>query len=201
MKTVLRSLGTSLLLLAPSLAALAEEGGHGGGGHHEAHVEWFKWSMDAPPVGWLFVDFAIFLFIIAKLAGKPLSEFLATRHGAVKKAIEEAQAARALAEKKAAEFDARMKNLDAEVQAIRDDFNNSGKAVASRIVENAQKTADRILKDAQLTIEAEQVRAQGALKAETSRLALGLAEKMVKDRLAAGDHTRLANDFAQELRN
>ena len=196
MNKTLSAVGSALLLLTSSVA-LAE----GGGTHHAPHVEWFKWSMDAPPVGWLIVDFAVFFFLLVRFGGGPLSAYLLNRHTAVKKAIEEAQAAKADAEKKAREFEARVNALDVEVTKIRDEFKKSGEALRDRILESGRRMGERIAADAKTTIAAEETRAHELLKQEAARLALQLAEKAVREKVGAPDHKRLNEDFVRELRS
>lgn len=197
----MKKLLVTALTLLPAIALAAEEAHGGGGGHHAPHVEWWKPSMAAPPVGWLIVDFAIFLFLLVRFGGGPLSSYLTNRHNAVKKAIEEAQAAKAEAERKAREYDERVRSLDAEVAKIRDEFKRSGEAVQARVLESAKRSAERIAADAKSTIAAEEARAQQQLKAEAARLALELAEKAVREKVGAPDHKRLNEDFVRELRS
>ncbi|MEW5853896.1 MAG: ATP synthase F0 subunit B [Myxococcota bacterium] len=186
----------------PAVDALAAGGGGGAhGGGHAPHVEFWKWSMEAPPIGWMVFDFAVFMFLLVRYAGKPLSNYLVQRHTGVKKAMEEAAAAKAEAERKAREYEDRIKKLDAEVAAIKEDFVRNGQLVRERLVENGKVSADRLLKDAQLTISAEEKRALESLKSEAARLALEMAEKMVRERLAAPDHKRMTDDFIRELRS
>jgi F-type H+-transporting ATPase subunit b len=174
------------------------EGGHGGG-HHAPHVEFWKWDMNAPPVGWLAVDFALFLIILVRFGGRSVTENLRQNHQDVKKAIQEAAAAKADAEKKAREYEERLKALDGEVATLRREFKEGGEAARVRIVQAAEKTAERMRKDADAQIAAEEARARDALKAEAARLALGLAEQRVKEQLKAEDHARLNKDFVREL--
>jgi F-type H+-transporting ATPase subunit b len=212
-KSALAAGALTTLLAGPVLAeephgAPQHGGEHGGGhgvehgtGHHAPHVEFFKWDSNAPPVGWLAFDFAIFLWLLVRFAGKPLADTVASRHLAVKKAIEEAAAAKAEAEKKAAEFDARIKSLDAEVDALRAEFRKAGDATRERLAEAGKRTAERIARDAALTISAEEQRARDLLQQEAARLALDMAEKLVRERLGAGDHQKLREDFVRELGN
>jgi F-type H+-transporting ATPase subunit b len=202
MKTCARLVAATLPLLTAAQALAAGGGGeHGGGAHHAPHFEWFKWDMNAPPVGWLIFDFALFLFLLVKFAGKPLSNALAQRHHAVKKAIEEAAAAKADAVKKAAEFDARLKTLDAEIAALREEFKKSGEAARERLQDAGKRTADRLLKDTQLQIGAEEARATQALRQEAARLALEMAEKLVGERVKDADHKKFKDDFVAGLRS
>jgi F-type H+-transporting ATPase subunit b len=152
-------------------------------------------------VGWLILDFAIFLYLVVHFGGPWLSKRLASRHDAVRAAMEEAAAAKAQAEEKARVFEERLRNLDTEIQAIRDDFRKGGEAVRESLSESGRLAAERIARDASLTIAAETERARVALKEEAARLALELAEGMVRDRLTDADRARFREEFIRELRS
>jgi F-type H+-transporting ATPase subunit b len=185
------------VVLSSSLAMAAG----GGAAHAEPHVEFWKWSTHAPPVGWLWVNFMVFAALVYRFVGKPLSNHLVQRHKAVRDAIAEAGRAREEAERKAREFEERVRRLDGEIEDIKAGFRQDGEAVRDRIVEAGKQSAERLIHDAKLTIRAEQIRAQEQLKREAARLALELAEKRVAERLVDDDHRRLREDFVRELRS
>ena len=196
----LRNAALAAFTLVPWVA-LASGGGEAAGGHGAPHVEFWKWDMHAPPVGWLIFDFALFVWILVRFAGRPLSDTLAQRHNAVKKAIEEAAQAKAEAERKAREFDERVKKLDGEIALLRAELRKNGEAARERLTEAGKRTAERIAKDTQMTIAAEETRAKEALQQEAARLALEMAEKIVGQKLTADDHKKLREDFVRELGN
>ena len=65
--------------------------------------------------------------------------------------------------------------------------------------EAGQAAAERILKDAEDTISAEFDKAQTALKLEASRLALTVAEEMIRSNIANDDHARLEQGFIADV--
>ncbi|MBI5494123.1 MAG: hypothetical protein HY904_03795 [Deltaproteobacteria bacterium] len=197
----MRTLLGRAALMAITLAPLAALASGGEGGHAAPHVEFWKWDMHAPPVGWLIFDFALFLVLLVRFAGRPLRDTLVQRHNLVKKAIEEAAAAKAEAEKKAREFDERVQRLDGEIATLRAELKAGGEAARERLTEAGRRTAERIARDTQMTIAGEETRARQALQQEAARLALELAEKIVGQKLNADDHKKLRDEFVRELGN
>lgn len=199
-----------LAALMPTLVAVstlgtdamaAGGGGHGGG--HTPHVEnWWKLGAEwahAPALGWMFVTFFTFCGILDYFVRQPLSNFLETRSEGVRKALAEAQEARAEAESKARDYETRLARLDDEVDALRKEFEDRGKAEAARLEEVGEQTAARIAKDAEDTIAAETERAQLALSAEAARLAVSLAEKKITSAASEADDARLQTAFLNDL--
>ena len=67
-------LGAATLLLA--LSAHAEEA-HG---EHAIEINWWGWpNNEHPPLGWLIVNFAIFMFLLVRFAKKPMVAGMAKR--------------------------------------------------------------------------------------------------------------------------
>ncbi len=199
------NLTTLLATLAPltlATGALAKGGG-GHGGAHAPHVaNWFNLGAEwahAPALGWMFVTFFTFCGIVVYFVRKPLGNFLETRSEGVRKALAEAQEARAEAEAKARDYETRLARLDDEVAALRKEFVDRGNAEAARLEEVGEQTAARIAKDAEDTIAAETERAQLALSTEAARLAVSLAEQKITSAASAQDDARLQASFLADL--
>lgn len=196
MTTVLRS---GLLLLAtivPSLLLASSGGGHGGA---EPHVNWWAFDPHAPAVGWLFVDFLVFITLLVLLARKPLSQFLQGRALGIQRAIEEATRAKEAAEARAAELERRLKDLDLEVKGLREDIQQAGQRERQRLEQEAKEAAERLARDTDLQIQSELAQARAVLKAEAVTLATQLAEQRLRETLNAEDYKRLNREFVDSF--
>ncbi len=189
---------TSLFVPAVALAA------NGEGDHHAPHVEnWWgalsETNAEAPALGWMMVTFATFLAILYASIRRPLTTYLSARSDEVRHALEEAKQARAEAEAKAREYEERLANLDAEVDALKQDFRARGEAELRRLEQAGKATAERIAKDAEDTIAAEMDRAQQALKQEAAKLSLEMAEETLRGAIGSDDHHRLEKAFLADV--
>ena len=137
------------------------------------------------------MTFAVFAGGLLWIIKPRMANLLEERSYNVKKAIEEAQRARAAAEARALDAENRLASLGDETKRLRADFEIQGRAEMARIEKMAEETALRIAKDAEDTILAETERARQSLRAEASRLALELAEERIRAALSADDDTRL----------
>lgn len=183
-----------LAIVLASTSSRAEKHGAAEGGH-EPHIS-NMWGVGAqyaetPALGFLTITFLVFVLGLFFILRKPVAILVENRSDAVRKAIEEAQRAKAAAEARAREAEARLASLDDEMKRLRADFEMQGKAEMARIEKMADETALRIAKDAEDTIAAESERARQTLRAEAARLALELAEERIRGALSSDDDARL----------
>jgi F-type H+-transporting ATPase subunit b len=177
------------VLLTASLALASE---HGGGHEGAHHIDWYYLGGQI----FTFFVFVIGLFVAGK---KPITEFFAGRHTAVKAAVEEAQRAKQDALAKAAAYEQKMKDIDSEMKALADSFKASAAAEKQRLIEDAEAAAKRISKEAEAVISTELEKAQTKLRQDTADLALQLAEEILRRELKTEDQKRLVSEFTSRL--
>ena len=182
------------LLIYPEL--LASASAHGS----DLHINWWGFDSHAPAVGWLFVDFLIFLAIIFFLARRPLMEILRQRSLDIKNAIEEARKAQQAAEERAAELEKRLKDLDSEIKTLEADIKASGEKERDKLKQEGELTSKRILQDASSQIEHELFKVRNSLKEQTVELSMELAQKLLKEKLSDEEHKKINLSFLEELR-
>lgn len=173
--------------------------GHGAQGEGALHINWWAFDPHAPALGWLLVDFAVFVFIIYWFGRKPIAAFLQDRSDSIRAALEEAKQAKAEAEARAAELEQRVKALDGELQQIREDIHHLGESERKSLIAEGEKAAERMLADTELQIQNELERAKASLKNQTLNEALALAEQQLRAQMTAKDYSRLNAEFTQSL--
>jgi F-type H+-transporting ATPase subunit b len=117
---------------------------------------------------WEIVSFAILFYVLAKYAFPPILEALDARERKIRESIDTAERRRAEADRRLAEYEARMKG--------------------------AQREADRIKAAAARDIDQERRRALEEVRSYTTDLALRVAEKLLERSLTDADHKRLAEE-------
>src|SRR5262249_54153888 len=131
-------------------AAVAEHGEHAEHGEeHEAKIEnW--WDLDykakhlPPPFGFAIINFLIFAAIMYKLAAKPLKSFIAERHSGIRKALDEASALHKEAVEKLKGYEARISNIDAEINQLLAQIKQEAEAEKARLIAAAEDQAKRL---------------------------------------------------------
>ncbi len=174
-----------------------EKAGEKAGEHAEAAEQhelpnqiWWKWA-----------NFGILALGLGYLIRKNAGPFFASRSAEIQKGITEAAAIKAEAEERARTIEAQVANLAAEVNRLRETSRQEIAAEGARI---SGETAQNILK---IQAQAEQEIASAAknasldLKAQAAELAMGLAEKEIRERLTPQTQDGLVESFVRDLRH
>lgn len=131
-------------------AAAEDHGGgdHGGGDHGGGHSEG-PISFQADLALWSLISFLIFLFLLKKIAWGPMIEGLDKRESNIRGALEDAQKARDQAAKLLSDHEAKMANVQKEVDEIiaeaRRDAEHTATSIKEKAEAEAESTRNRVL--------------------------------------------------------
>jgi F-type H+-transporting ATPase subunit b len=145
------------------------------------------------------INFLILLFVLWKLLYKPLLSKLEERSQAIKKSLEEAQAARAEAQRQREEHAAKIQAANAEAQAIRAAALAEAAEEQRRLVEAARAEAGRLVASAKAELDQDVRRARQELRQEVADLSITVAEQLIKKSLRDEDHRRIVQDTLARL--
>jgi F-type H+-transporting ATPase subunit b len=174
------------LLLSVALvdsAAASESGGH------------------APSVGLLvlnFVNFALYAYILRRFAWPPISRYLKDRHAGVVAALEAARRAQAEAEAIKAEYEEKLRTLEADAARARAEVLAIAEVEARNLLDQARHAADRVRNDARLVAEQEVARARRLLQEESAALVAHVAGELIARHLTPQDQSRFIADFVAQ---
>ncbi len=145
------------------------------------------------------VNFGLLLIVLSKLLYRPLLGKMEERAQAIKKSLEEAQAARAEAQREREEHAAKIQAAHAEAQAIRAAALKEAAEEQRRLVEAARAEAARLVGSAKAELEQDVRRAKQELRREVSDLAISVAERVIRKSLRDEDHRRIVEDAIARL--
>lgn len=148
-----------------------------------------------------FVNFALYAYIMWRFAWPPLVRYLKERRAGVVEALAAAATARAEAEAMRADFEAKLRNVEADAERAREELMAIARIEAAQIVEQAQRSADRIRRDAKLVADQEVARARRQLQEEAARLIASIAAGLVAKQLTGDDQVRFIKDFIAEAKS
>jgi F-type H+-transporting ATPase subunit b len=178
----------------------AKAHGEGHGGHELAPFNFADFSnKETRPFVALLINFALLLFLYYRFGKEGVASALKNRRESIAKEIEEAQRIRREAAARAKEYQAKLEKLDEEMDVARKALIEAGKGEKERIVREAEEKADRMRRDAQFLLEQELKQLKVDLTRETVDVAVSAAEELLKQRVTAADHERLAEDFLTQL--
>jgi F-type H+-transporting ATPase subunit b len=176
------------LMFGTMLAALpvfAQEGGDAATDSPTGHA--FRWINFAIIVGLL-------IFAFAKL-----SPAFRKKAQGISEKIAEGSRAREAAERQRQEIQAKVANLETEIQQLRVQAKRDAEAEAQRLRDTARAESEKIEQAARVEIDAAARAGRQELKALGARLSIQLAEAMLRQELTLQAETKLFHSFVAEL--
>ncbi len=175
------------LVLLPTIALAA------GGGH----------AVDS---GVLIKDFAYRVFNFALMVGllvyflrKPLRNGLRSRRAEIEKTLQDAQAAKEAAEAKYQEYSEKLEKATEEIAAISQAILREGQHERDKILESARQLSVKIQQEADAKAVNAVATAKAELREEAARLAVELAEQLLKNEFSPQDQKRLVDEYMQKV--
>ncbi len=148
---------------------------------------------------WTIIIFIILLFILRKLAWKPLISSLNNREQMIKDSVDKAERLRQEAEKMVEENKKLLERADAESRKII----NEGKAYADKVrnelLAKANQDTNRMVEQAKSDIEREKVSAMNELKNEIANLAIQAAEKIIDENLDEKKQKKIVDNIIKQI--
>ncbi|MCM2358523.1 MAG: ATP synthase F0 subunit B [Geobacteraceae bacterium] len=190
--SVIITAAVCLLLTGLAVAGFASEGGEGA-----HHVDTAKQMKD---FGWRVLDFAaLFALIVWALKKADVKGTLAQRQAGIDKALKEADEAKLAAERKLAEYSAKLAAANKEIDEIYAAIRTEGEAEKARILAEARVTAEKIREQAKQTAGQEVLKARTELRKEAARLAVEIAEQNIKEKIRKDDQDRLVGEYLTKV--
>ena len=176
----------AVLVLAVATACPAAEGGEGGGRQ--------IWDMV-----WRIVNFLILVAILWKLLADKIKSYFSDRRIEIAEMIDTADKARNEAEKQFADYQSRLKNIDSDVQEIRDAIMGELEGEKQRIIEEGKVVAERIIEQAKWSAEQEIVKAKNSLRNQVVDMAGDMASGLVTNSMTPEDQKRLIEEYLDKV--
>ena len=176
----------AVLVLAVATACPAAEGGEGGGRQ--------IWDMV-----WRIVNFLILVAILWKLLADKIKTYFSDRRIEIAEMIDTADKARTEAEKQFADYQSRLKNIDRDIQEIRDAIMGELEGEKQRIIEEGKVVAERIIEQAKWSAEQEIVKAKNSLRNQVVDMAGDMASGLVTNSMTPEDQKRLIEEYLDKV--
>ena len=159
-----------------------------------------KWlSFDPGLFLWTIVTFFIVLAILKWKAWGPLINVLDKREEDIREALASAEKARQDAEKASSEYEAMMRNAQAEAQQIVSEGKAAGERVKNDIQSAANDKADEIIEKAKDQIDAERRKAIQEIKSSVVNLSMDAAAKVIERNLDSDDNRKLVDQALEGI--
>ena len=180
-----------------SQAAQQPEGEHAAaeGEHHDESIGGMILGM-----GWQVANFIIFVGVLYYFLNKPIRDYLASRHSAIRKDLVEAAELRASANDQLAKIDAKLQALPGELTALRARGAEEIKAEDQRIAQQAAADRDRLLEQTRREIDLQVRLAKKEILEHAANLSVQLATERIKKDVTPADQERLIDRYLTQVK-
>jgi len=148
---------------------------------------------------WTVITFVILLLLLKKVAWKPLLTALDEREKLIKESLEKSERAKEEAEKLISENKANLAKAEEESQKVIAQAREFAEKLKTQIVEESKAEAKKMIDDASVEIERKSKESFESLKNQVAEIAVGAAEKILKENLDKEKQLVLVNKFIDEL--
>ncbi len=148
---------------------------------------------------WTVVTFLFLLFILAKVAWKPILKSLSDRESFIKESLDKADIARKDAEKMLVDNKASILKAEEEAQKIIEQSREMAEKLKSQILEESKAQAKKMIEDATSEIQRKNTEAFGKLKEQVADIAVNAAEKIIKETLDKEKQINLVSKYIDDM--
>ena len=148
---------------------------------------------------WTLVTFLFLLFVLVKIAWKPILKSLNEREKLIKDSLENAENARKDAERMIAENKANMQKAEEEGQKLIEQSREYAEKLKNQILDESKVQAKKMIDDAAVEIQRKNADAFNKLKDQVADIAVQAAGKIIKENLDKDKQVNLVNKFIDDL--
>ena len=144
-------------------------------------------------------NFILMVGLLAYFVTKPIRKGLKTRRDEIEKTLADARTAKEAAEAKHREYSEKLAKATEEIATLTEAIRRDGELEREKILAAAKQLAVKIEKEADNKAFSVVAKARIELREEAARLAVELAEDMLKKQVSADDQKRLVDEYMQKV--
>jgi len=148
---------------------------------------------------WTVITFIILLFVLKKVAWKPILSALNEREAAIKESLEKAEKAKEEAQKILQENQASLLKAEEESKKIIEQSRQYADKLKEQMLQESREQAQKIIDDASAQIEEKKEAAFNELKTRVAEIAINAAEKILKENLNQDSHRKLVDRYIEDI--
>jgi F-type H+-transporting ATPase subunit b len=148
---------------------------------------------------WTVVTFVALLFILKKVAWKPILKSLNEREAFIKDSLEKAEKAQAEAEKLLEENKANLAKAEEEAQKVIAQGREYSEKLKQQMLDESKSEARKMIDDAKAEIESKNKEAFNNLKEQVADIAVEAAEKILRENLDKEAQKKIVQKYIDDL--
>ncbi|NWF87984.1 MAG: F0F1 ATP synthase subunit B [Ignavibacteriaceae bacterium] len=178
-------------MLATNVLAMLALSSEGGGGS----------LVDINPglIVWTAITFLLLLFILKKIAWKPILSALEQRETAIKESLEKAEKAKDEAQRILNENKANLLKAEEESKKIIEQGRIYAEKLKDQVLKESKEQAQKLIQDASAEIERKKEAAFSELKSHIADLVIETTEKVLGETVDKSVHKKIADKYINEI--
>jgi F-type H+-transporting ATPase subunit b len=148
---------------------------------------------------WTVLTFLVLLFVLRKIAWKPLLEALDAREKRIEEALEKAQLAQKEAERAIAENKRRSDEAMRQAEQLMEQARLDAERTRQKMVEEARAESQRVVDQGLRRLEAEQRAAMAEVRTIAADLAIRAAARLIQSSLTEQQQHQIVDQFLAEV--
>jgi len=148
---------------------------------------------------WTVITFLILLFVLKKIAWKPILSALNQREDAIKESLEKAEKAKEEAQKILQENQASLLKAEDESKKIIEQSRQFAEKMKDQMLRDSKEQAQKIIEDASIQIDQKKEAAFSELKSKVAEIAINAAEKILKENLDKDSNKKLVDRYIEDI--
>ncbi len=148
---------------------------------------------------WRVLNLGVLLWVIIKFAGKPVREFFAGRRETLLKGVQEAQEAKAAAEKIYSEYQSKLAGLEGELVEMEKQAQLEAEREKERMRQETEALVAKLQQQTRQMADQEVATAQRTLRNEAARLAIEVAERLVTENVSDDDRKLMVENYLEKV--
>lgn len=145
------------------------------------------------------LNLAILLSVLVYFLRLPLRTFVSGRHELLREQVRQVSAQLHEAQARFEEFTAKLKAIDTEIEALRDQARHDADAMKTRILADARRLSGVIVADARSSADGLYEDLRRRLRTELGLQVLERAEQLLRERLTGDDRVRIRREFSKQV--
>ncbi len=150
---------------------------------------------------WTVITFLVLLFVLKKIAWKPILTALDQREAAIKESLEKAEKAKEEAQKVLDQNQSNLAQAEEEAKKIVNQSRDYAEKMKEQILSESREEAKKIIADATAEIDRKRDAAFDELKSYIAEIAVQAAEKLLKEKLDPASNKKIVDKYIEEIRN
>ncbi len=148
---------------------------------------------------WTIVTFLLLLFILKKVAWKPILSALEQREKNIKDSLEKAEKAKEDAQRILDENQATLAKAEEESKKIIEQSRSYAENLKEQMLKESKEQAKKIIEDAAEEIDRKKDSAFEELRDQVAKIAVDAAEKIMKQNLDAEKNKRIVDSYLKDV--